>query len=385
MSVLLSRLLEYARRMGAPLVLLYPASCFAAQNPLPGAYIGAAACAQCHAERVAQQRVTGHAQALAPAADHPLATAFTPQTILTRPPNFRFQFLSLKQLQVRASDGENTIELPVEWAFGAGAQAVTFVTRVNEQWYLEHYFSYYSGLGSFAPTPGQDAIRPSSLVSAVGLLYKAMDPNTGIVGCFECHSTGPVITGPEVIRPRETGVRCEACHGPGSAHVRAAREGRSEEIRKAIQNPGRLPASQLNVFCGRCHRLPAAKGTVIDWNYAWNIRHQPVYFSQSACFRKSQGALTCLTCHNPHEPLRSGDSAFYNQRCLDCHKHSGGELQIRAAVKASPPRPVCEARDPANCIDCHMPRVSPQAGLRFTNHWIGVYAEGAKLKPRSGR
>jgi hypothetical protein len=30
-----------------------------------------------------------------------------------------------------------------------------------------------------------------------------------------------------------------------------------------------------------------------------------------------------------------------------------------------------------------MPRVSPQAGLRFTNHWIGVYAAGAKLKPRS--
>ncbi|HZS52193.1 MAG TPA: multiheme c-type cytochrome [Bryobacterales bacterium] len=382
MSVLWSRLLGYARRLGAPLVLLYAGSSLAAQSAAPSAYIGARACAECHADRVSRQQSAGHAQALAPAADHPLAAAFTPPTMFTRPPNFRFQFLRPKQLQVRVFDGDNTIELPVEWAFGAGAQAVTFVTRVNEQWYLEHYFSYYSGLRSFAPTPGQDAIRPSSLVSAVGLLYKALDPDTGIVGCFECHSTGPVITGSEGIRPRELGVRCEACHGPGSAHVRAAKEGPSNEIRKAIQNPGRLPASQLNVFCGRCHRPPAAKGTAIDWNYAWNVRHQPVYFSQSACFRKSQGALTCLTCHNPHEPLRR-DNAFYNQHCLDCHKHSGGEPQIRAAVKAHPPRPVCESRQPANCIDCHMPRVSPQAGLRFTNHWIGVYAEGAKLKPRS--
>jgi hypothetical protein len=28
-----------------------------------------------------------------------------------------------------------------------------------------------------------------------------------------------------------------------------------------------------------------------------------------------------------------------------------------------------------------MPLVSPQAPLRFTNHWIGIYRSGAKLKP----
>jgi hypothetical protein len=28
-----------------------------------------------------------------------------------------------------------------------------------------------------------------------------------------------------------------------------------------------------------------------------------------------------------------------------------------------------------------MPLVSPQPALRFTNHWIGVYRAGAKLKP----
>jgi hypothetical protein len=125
-----------------------------------------------------------------------------------------------------------------------------------------------------------------------------------------------------------------------------------------------MSAPDLNEFCGRCHRPPAASGVAIDWNYAWNVRHQPIYLSESACFRKSQGALSCLTCHQPHEPLER-DPQRYNRVCASCH---------RAAHAASASK--------SNCVDCHMPRVSPQPPLRFTNHWIGVYPEGAKLKPR---
>jgi hypothetical protein len=29
-----------------------------------------------------------------------------------------------------------------------------------------------------------------------------------------------------------------------------------------------------------------------------------------------------------------------------------------------------------------MPKVSPRAPLRFTNHWIGIYREGFPLRPR---
>jgi formate-dependent nitrite reductase cytochrome c552 subunit len=39
------------------------------------------------------------------------------------------------------------------------------------------------------------------------------------------------------------------------------------------------------------------------------------------------------------------------------------------------------SRTRSNCVDCHMPLVSPQPPLRFTNHWIGIYKNGAKLKP----
>ncbi|PWU04045.1 MAG: hypothetical protein C5B51_17605 [Terriglobia bacterium] len=262
------------------------------------------------------------------------------------------------------------MDIPMEWAFGAGQQAVTFVTRINEDWYLEHYLTYYSAIGSFAPTPGQDAVSATSLQQAMGMLYKPLDPGTGMLKCFECHSTGPVSVGPErEIRPREPGVRCEACHGAGGSHRAAALSGNTERARTLIQNPKRMSAAELNQFCGHCHRQPAPLGVTTDWNVPWNLRHEPVYLSQSACFRRSGGKLSCLTCHDPHTPLQKDDAA-YDQRCRTCH-----------TAESHPPKPVCIAKQPSDCVQCHMPAVSPQAYLRFTNHWIGVYSEGAKLKP----
>lgn len=256
------------------------------------------------------------------------------------------------------------MDLPVEWAFGAGKQAVTFVSRVDKNWYVEHYSTYYAALRSWGATPGQDAIRPTSLAQAAGLLYKTSDPGAGIAACFECHSTGPVSFGPAgEARITEQGVRCEACHGAGNAHA-------LNPSRKNIRNPGTLRANQLNEFCGTCHRPPAAKGVAIDWNYSWNVRHQPVYLSQSACFQRSRGALSCLTCHDPHEPAAKKNTGYYNARCAACHPPS-----------AEPPKPVCRRQNSGNCIDCHMPLVSPQPPLRFTNHWIGIYRDGSKLKP----
>ena len=254
--------------------------------------------------------------------------------------------------------------IPLDWAFGSGVQAVTLVSRISKDWYLENYFSYYAAIDGLAPTPGHAELRPKELREAVGVLYETTDPKAGIVGCFECHSTGPVSLGAEgAIRLTETGVRCEVCHGPGSQHVQTP-------AKESIANPRRISATQMNEFCGRCHRTPGSDGSTPDWNYSWNVRHQPIYIGQSACFTKSEGALSCLTCHQPHEGLRTNDAAFYAERCAGCHN-----------AGTRPPAATCSTDSGSSCIDCHMPRVSPQAYLQFTNHWIGVYGEGAKLKP----
>jgi hypothetical protein len=320
------------------------------------AYIGAKACARCHASEFRQQSNSEHARSLYATQEHPLKNEFAPTGSVSRGGGYQFRFSNTPEgFLVTVFDDKNRMDIPMDWAFGAGAQAVTFVSRIDEHWYLEHFLTYYPSMHRVSITPGQHDIRANSLAEAAGLVYKALDPEEGIVRCFECHSTGPVNTAGGMLRPSQAGVHCEACHGPGSGHAKTSKA-------DAIANPGRLTAAELNELCGRCHRAPAAQSVQIDWAFAWNVRHQPVYLSRSTCFQRSNGALSCLACHNSHGALQR-EASYYNGVCVSCHEaaHSGAAA--------------------GNCIDCHMPRVSPQPPLQFTNHWIGIYGDGAKLRP----
>jgi hypothetical protein len=334
---------------------------FAVSASAAPSFVGAVACGQCHAARVQDQSATPHASALFRTAEHPLLRSLPDRASLVRDGQYRFEILGASDgVRALIDDGHDSMDLPYEWAFGAGKQAVTFVSRVNRDWYVEHYPSYYKVVGSWRASPGQDAVHPRTINEAAGVLYKITDPQFGIAGCFECHSTGPVSFDREgVAQVTEYGVRCESCHGAGSEH---ARDPAKNKLRASWS------AEELNQFCGRCHRPPAQPGVAIDWNYAWNVRHEPVYLSQSACFLRSRGALSCLTCHNPHE---TGRSFSVNEKCVQCHPDSRPLHKSAAA-----------SQNPANCVDCHMPLVSPQPPLRFTNHWIGIYRTGSKLKPQ---
>ena len=110
----------------------------------------------------------------------------------------------------------------------------------------------------------------------------------------------------------------------------------------------------MNDLCGKCHRLPPAAGAAFDWGNPWNVRFEPAYLSRSACFRKSQGRLSCLTCHEAHDGLRRDDTAYYNGKCTACHAAAHKDATM------------------TDCVRCHMPRVSPRAPLAFVNHWIGM-------------
>ena len=274
--------------------------------PLMAQYVGSEACRACHAKEVESQSKTGHARALA-----------------------------------AAPKGS-----PGQWAFGAGAKAITYVSQADRETYIEHGLTYYPALKSMALTPGH--------TGRGGVRYRTLDPEATTLKCFRCHSTGPLSLGPDrSIQPREPGIHCESCHGPSAEHVR------THGTAGTILNPGRLSAVELNDFCGVCHRKPPES----DWTDKWKTRHQPSYLNQAACFRKS-GALTCLTCHDPHSTL-SQVSTQYDKRCMACHK----EVRHRTAVTSR------------SCVDCHMPQVVINAQLSFTNHWIGIYAKGSYLVP----
>lgn len=259
-------------------------------------FAGSKSCAVCHSEIARSQSATHHAQALG-----------------------------------RTRDGR--------WAFGSGAQAVTYVSQSGEDTYLEHGLSWYKKSGGLALTPGHSAKE--------GVTYRTFAPDASILRCFQCHSTGSLsLTSARAIQPAEPGVRCETCHGPGAAHA-------AKPSPANIRNPSKLSAAEINDLCGQCHRMPPARGAATNFENPWNVRHQPVYFSQSACFLKSDGKLSCLSCHNPHIDTKPAADA----KCAECH------------VK---PKHVADVSN-NRCVECHMPVVNPSPLLGFANHWIGVY------------
>ncbi len=277
-------------------------------------YAGSEACKACHAAEYAGQAASAHAHALAPA----------------RAPQ------------------------PGEWAFGAGAQAITFVKRADADNYVELGQSWYRARGGYANTPGH--------LRGEDTRYRVFDPSAAILRCFACHSTGPLMWARDgAIMPRELGVRCEACHGPGAAHAR-------DPAHAGISNPGRLTAEAINELCGACHRMPEAANDSVDLRNPWNARHQPLMLAASACFGQSGGRLNCETCHRPHAPLDRGLGA-YDRACKACH--AGAHQTSRIAMGA--------------CVECHMPTVRLGTELAFANHRIAVYASGDALTPVSAR
>jgi tetratricopeptide (TPR) repeat protein/Zn finger protein HypA/HybF involved in hydrogenase expression len=285
--------------------------------PLAGQdYAGSVACGECHASQFESQSKSEHARALR---------------------------------RARATDpGPGS---HAQWAFGAGAKAITWVSQTGEDTVAEHGLTFYSAAKSLALTPGH--------TTSADLVYRTFDPVATALHCFRCHSTGPITLAAKFrVQPSEAGVHCEACHGPGRAHAESAGAA-------AIQNPKRLSAVELNALCGACHRQASDLDDDRDWSNAWNVRHEPSYLHRAACFRNSNGALSCLTCHDPHQPLKTA-TASYDAKCIACHP------------KAAHTTPTASR----SCAGCHMPLVATSPNLKFTNHWIGIYdLAGPRLIP----
>jgi hypothetical protein len=273
-------------------------------------------------------------------------------------------------------------ECILEYAFGSGRHATTFVSVIDPKIpaILEHRLTYYTQEAALGITPGHIAFpRPSWLNDHGGVL-----PPEGSFRCFRCHATvlsahdGEPSIDEAMMIPN---VSCENCHGPGRAHVEAARRGAPDSELALPFGPEGWTADSLMTLCGACHRHPSEAGSfVIRPEEVHLVRFQPVGIMQSKCYTESGGAFSCVTCHDPHARV-SGDRPAYDTICLSCHSGAGPAVgpagtTTRPAGRAGTNGSICPVSPRSRCVECHMPRVDSGQFILFSDHWIRVRRPG---------
>src|SRR5208283_829497 len=126
--------------------------------------------------------------------------------------------------------------LQIDYAFGSGHHATTFVTLTertpDRPRMFEHRLTVFSDQAMPDITPGQGQARRSNIqgVGPSGRSYLTLET----LKCFECHTTATSDRGPLVLDEATmiANIGCERCHGSGKAHVEAAQRGAGDEALK---------------------------------------------------------------------------------------------------------------------------------------------------------
>ena len=335
-------------------------------------FAGNAACAKCHSRITASQEATPMAHTLMPAADAEVLHGRT--DLAFRNGKYLYQIKAKDAAtQLIVTDGERTIAADLVWAFGTGKLGQSYLF-LQDGAYRESRVTYFSSLRNLHFTPTRALLSPRDLAEATS---RPVD-NSELLRCFSCHSLGANVGGQLDTSKATMGVTCETCHGPGLKHVQAMEASQlqqgigDEEGRQLIFNPGSLSPGDSVDFCGSCH------GTWWDVKLTHmvgiaNVRAQAYRLLSSRCWGNGDARLTCIACHNPHEPL-SKEASSYDSKCLACHV---------ASPTAKPDNDHPGAGCPVatkDCITCHMPKIEiPDMHTAFADHLIRVVRPGAPI------
>jgi cytochrome c553 len=361
-------------------------------------YVGLTACVDCHTREYALWNASDHAKAMAIPSDstvlgdfdgveftqHGITSRFskTPDGYFVRTEGedgklhdyrvkYVFGFRPLQQYLVEFPGGKLQT-LPLTWD-----------ARPREAGGQRWYHIY-----------GEERIAPNDI-----LFWTRITQNWNYM-CAECHSTNlrknyDAKEGKYNTSWTDIAVACEACHGPGSAHVEwanakgatggpaagtgatggAAAMGLTVSLKDPVRgtwamdpatgNSKRTPPLKSDVLletCARCHvrrtqlREPYAPGQPLASTHLPALLDEPLYFPDGqiedevyeyASFKQSKmhaNGVTCTDCHDVHSMKAY---ATDNSLCARCHsprKFDSPAHHFHDPGKAG-----------ASCVGCHMP------------------------------
>ncbi len=373
-------------------------------------FVGSAACKACHPSAYATWHDTYHRTMTQPASAEAMLG--------------RFDGVALDDGTVPERDDEG-----YWFREGDARRQVVMVTgshHMQVYWHAADDGSLQSATWAWLedPAPGRFVPNEATLLRPPG------EPTTFTWNrvCIKCHAVAgnpgwDEATAKVDSEVAELGIACEACHGPGAAHVQVHRDPLhryaaygDDAPDPTIVHPGRLDAAASSEVCGQCHSIsifvdeagwttsgrahalsePLAHAPLSTW--ARVARHplradqpwiEPVLevdadflvdrfwydgmvrvsgreyngMIESACF--GSGELSCLSCHSMHDAAPDDQlraEAIDESVCTGCHRAIAADVHSHAHHTPAQ----------ASCMDCHMPHTTYGLLKGIRSHHIDV-------------
>ena len=367
-------------------LLLVTSNCLAQEQR---SHVGRATCIACHREEHSLWTGSHHDLAMLELDDAACRAPFDGTEVSSGGVLSRFLLVDDSPvIEVEDADGKKS--LPVRYFFGTSPCQQVLVAGANGR--LQSYPVAWAtpeaqgGARWYTLFPGEKT-PPGDPLHYSGIL------NNWNHMCAECHSTGVVkdydlATDTFRTRWQEIDVSCEACHGPGSAHVSWATRSKQEESEKpeaplhsgfpvdlsrgsatwirpegekvARRSPSATGSDETET-CARCHSRRTTlvdgsePGSPLSETHLLSLIEPGLYHDDGQILdevyvygsflqsRMHAEGVTCSDCHEPHSGKLHIEG---NSLCIGCHDPGSYDLPAHhhhvSGTKG------------ASCIECHM-------------------------------
>ena len=363
-----------------------------AHTPGPVAhYVGRQACATCHGREDSLWRGSHHDRAMQPA---------TSTTVLGNFGGAKYTHFGVTTT-FTSSDGKFHVRTDgPDGALHDYDVAYTFGVDPLQQYLIAFPGGRYQALNvAWDTRPAKDGgqrwfhLYPKEAVPHTDILHWTGPYQNWNFMCSECHSTN-VVKGYDAASDSyrttfsEINVSCEACHGPGSAHVewahavtagRASKTDRDDGLAVKLtdsapaqwivdtatglarRSPPRTSHAEVEM-CAQCHSRRSVltdhftAGRPLADSHRPAVLDDPLYFPDGqihdevyeyGSFRQSRmyrHGVTCSDCHDPH---RLSLATPVDAVCARCH--TPGKFAVESHTHHQP------SSAGASCVNCHMP------------------------------